>query len=73
MTRAVFEAFGMTSKRLVGDPPHDEVVEHRGVRFVEQVLVLGAAGPDLVEVVGQVRLQQLEGSRDLRPARCRGG
>ena len=46
---------------LVVHPPHDDVVEHRPVGVVEQVGVLGPAGADLAQVVGQGRLQQVPG------------
>ena len=59
-TRAVLEAFGITSNGLVVDPPHDDVVEDRAVGVVEEVGVLGPARPDLAEVVGQGRLQQVD-------------
>ncbi len=45
---------------VVGDPPDDDVVEHRGVVLVEQVGVLGSARPDLAQVVGQRQLQPFE-------------
>ena len=44
------------------NPPDDDVVEHRGVGFVKEVLVLGAARSDPVEIVRQARLQSLEGA-----------
>ena len=52
-------------KALLGDPPDDEVVEHRGVRLLQEVLVLGPARRDAVEVVRQARLQQGERARAL--------
>ncbi len=44
----------------IGMPPHDDVVDHRGVGVVEQVRVLRPPWPDLGEVVGQRPLDRLE-------------
>ena len=41
-------------------PPDDDVVEHRAV-VVEEVGVLGSAGGDLAQVVGEGPLQPVEG------------
>ena len=43
----------MTSNTLIVEPPHDDVVENRGVVGVEQVGVLGSAGRDPAEIVGE--------------------
>ncbi len=51
---------------LLGHPPHDEVVDDRTV-VVEQVRVLGPAGPDPAQVVGEGRLQPVEGVGPLHP------
>ena len=67
VTRSVLEALGMTSKVCVVDPPHDDVVEHRGVLLVEQVGVLGPAGPDPAQVVGQGVLEPIQGGRPRHP------
>ena len=52
-------------------PPHDDVVEHRGVVFVEKVGVLGASGGDLSEVVGESGLEETEGVVTHHPDRAK--
>ena len=54
---------------VAADPPHDDVVEHRGVGGVEQVGVLGRPDTDAVQVVGQRPLQGAVRSRTLYPHR----
>ena len=45
---------------LIIDPPHDDVVEHRCIGFVEQVCVLRFARCDFAEVVREGPLQLVE-------------
>ena len=60
-------------EHVVGQPPHDDVVEHRRVGLVEQVGVLGPPRRDLAEVVRERGLQALERPGALHPHRARGG
>ncbi len=55
---------------LVGDPPDDDVVEHRGVGLVEKVGVLGPTGSDPGEVVGEGVLEAVQGVGALDPHRA---
>ena len=52
---------------LLVEPPHDDVVEHRGIGRVEQVGVLGPAGSDPTEVVGEGPLEGGERTRTADP------
>ena len=63
---------GHDVEALVVDPPDDDVVDHRAV-VVEQMRVLGPARADPAEVVGEGRLQPVEGVGTLDPRRCPGG
>ena len=58
-------------RRCARSPPDDDVVDHRCVVVVEEMRVLGAPWLDLGEVVGERRLQTVEGVRRRRPEPCR--
>ena len=61
---------GHDVEHLVGDPPHDDVVDHRAVAVVEEVGVLRPAGPDAAEIVGEGGLEAVQGVGALDPDRA---
>ena len=67
---AVLEALGITSKTLVGEPPDDDVVDHRAVGVVEEVGVLGPARRRSGGGRWTAALQAVEGVGALDPHRA---